>query len=863
MLIKENQYKAKSFLLVLSRKSTIIIRTSFALLLFLGTLYVGAESHRQGWIGMVRNQVRLYQSMISEQGTDLAAKALSGALATPKHIALNVSFKHYEKLRKARDRAIAQKMLIQGENDFVPATFVYEGKEFPVKIRLKGDWIDHLEGEKWSFRVKTKGATTLFGMKKFSLQRPETRNEVYEWIFHTMLKREDLLSLRYDLIQLSLNGKDLGIYAVEEHFEKRLLEHQSRREGPIVRFSEDQFWLARLKQEYPFPGRKLNRTASYESASIDAFQTPSWLSTPARRAEYKSAVSLLEDFRQGKMMPSQVFDAQKIALYFALCDLLGTRHANEWHNIRFYYDPIRSRLEPIGYDGNIGQSSHSLSYQASDTFRKSIFQDPIILSHYIAALERISQPSYLETYFKETGAELQRLLQITYKEKPAWKFSKQRFLANQAYIRSVIYPTTALIAYAQQSHPHKLTLSFRNPHDLPTQILGVSFNNKQLTHSLTHTLIESTKGEFLQHFTISLPDEWSSHADPISELRIQYKVIGTSTARETSVFTTPYLLRTDFTKTLTHSPANMNSFPFIHTDENLKKIFVMPGKWSLQQDLVFPSGYIVHVGPGTTLDLTHHSSILSYSPLIFSGSQTQPIVLSSQDRTGQGLIVIQASKESHLTYVHFRNLAQPNEPAWEVTGAVTFFESPLHCRFCRFEDNNSEDALNIIRSKFTLEQCQFSQISADALDTDFSSGSITSSFFSHIGNDGIDVSGSNVTLEEIQISDVGDKGISIGEQSRVVAKKLSIQKAHIGVAVKDLSQVDAQEVNITEGPIGIAVYQKKSEFGPGQGIFRQLTLNNVDKPYLIEHSSLLTANEETLSPNYQGQLVTELERIAQ
>ena len=32
----------------------------------------------------------------------------------------------------------------------------FEDEENPVRIRLKGDWTDHLIGEKWSFRVETK-----------------------------------------------------------------------------------------------------------------------------------------------------------------------------------------------------------------------------------------------------------------------------------------------------------------------------------------------------------------------------------------------------------------------------------------------------------------------------------------------------------------------------------------------------------------------------------------------------------------------------------------------------------------------------------------------------------------------------------
>jgi len=48
-------------------------------------------------------------------------------------------------------------------------------------------------------------------MKQFSIHHPNTRNYVYEWIFHQALKREGVLSLRYDFIEVTLNGKFLDI----------------------------------------------------------------------------------------------------------------------------------------------------------------------------------------------------------------------------------------------------------------------------------------------------------------------------------------------------------------------------------------------------------------------------------------------------------------------------------------------------------------------------------------------------------------------------------------------------------------------------------------------------------------------------
>ena len=60
------------------------------------------------------------------------------------------------------------------------------------------------------------------GLEEFSVQKPITRNYIYEYIFHKILEANNLIGLKYFFINLSLNDTDRGIYAVEEGFSKEL-----------------------------------------------------------------------------------------------------------------------------------------------------------------------------------------------------------------------------------------------------------------------------------------------------------------------------------------------------------------------------------------------------------------------------------------------------------------------------------------------------------------------------------------------------------------------------------------------------------------------------------------------------------------
>mgnify|MGYP002628780752 FL=1 len=129
-----------------------------------------------------------------------------------------------------------------------PCVIEYEGKRYAGKIRFKGDLTDHLWGDKWSYHVELNDGT-INGKSTFSIQRPATRGYGQEWLVHKLCAANNVLSTHYSFLPVSLNGRDLGLYAFEEHFEKQLLESQDRREGVILKFDETLFWNWQLLEK--------------------------------------------------------------------------------------------------------------------------------------------------------------------------------------------------------------------------------------------------------------------------------------------------------------------------------------------------------------------------------------------------------------------------------------------------------------------------------------------------------------------------------------------------------------------------------------------------------------------------------------
>ena len=121
---------------------------------------------------------------------------------------------------------------------FSRASLNYNENNFNIKLRVKGDrtlhWYDKFQT---SYKIDLRGDDRIWGLEEFSVQKPITRNYIYEYIFHKFLESNNLIALKYFFINLSINDTGQGIYAVEEGFQK-LIERNKKRNGPIFGVDE-------------------------------------------------------------------------------------------------------------------------------------------------------------------------------------------------------------------------------------------------------------------------------------------------------------------------------------------------------------------------------------------------------------------------------------------------------------------------------------------------------------------------------------------------------------------------------------------------------------------------------------------------
>ena len=152
----------------------------------------------------------------------------------------------YSTLKNFRDQAISQKVITKNLKKEFKGFLKFKGKTYKIGIKFKGDWTDHLKGYKWSYRIMIKDGMSVMGLRTFSIQSPAVRDYLNEWVIHKICEKEDLLTTSFSYIPVAINGLDFGLYNIEEHFEKQLVESRKRREGIILKFDEEGFWEANL-----------------------------------------------------------------------------------------------------------------------------------------------------------------------------------------------------------------------------------------------------------------------------------------------------------------------------------------------------------------------------------------------------------------------------------------------------------------------------------------------------------------------------------------------------------------------------------------------------------------------------------------
>jgi hypothetical protein len=804
-----------------------------------------------------------------------------------KKLYIDVNHRNFMKLSHEQQEVIERGH--GGNYDFsnVNANITYKEKKFDVRIRLKGDNLNQFINNQWSYRINVKGGDHLMGMKVFSLHHQKHRNYIYEWIYLQALKKEGIIAPRYHFVEAILNGNNLGIYAIEEHFSKEILESNNRREGPIIRFDEniepsfiEEIILNRPASNFPqlsWPNYL------FHYGHLKGFKSAEGTKYSSSSDAFLRCATLIEKYRDGSLSFSEVFDTEQIAKHAALSFIFGALHGLDINNQRFYCNPVTGKIEPIGYDGNAGTTQFTKDghYNVEEFYNR--FETIIgpqgnneFYFQFVKQLEKYSDPKYLDSLFNKEFMEkidenIEKSLQghSVYERISLNKFNevaslqkdivrkKSLFHHNQRSVRNLIKLKYSIVAYLTDFDGKLGKIEVSSLHPLPIQLTHLSIDENII--SIPNIVLSSANFKYpfdhsklnYHSFNIELPFQ---NNENLNRAKIHYKVYGSSSINEDFLINRPR--KNDYffiMENNTNSIINQ-SFDNVSISFEKKEITIKKGKWKLDKPLYIPEGFIVKASAGTELEFNNNSFIFSKSAFHFNGTKELPILITSKDNTGNGLIITGVNNTTYFNNVIVSNLSTTEESGFDITSPITFYDSNLVFNDVTFLNNKSgDDLLNIIRSKFFINNSQFSGSLSDALDIDFSEGIITNSVFVNCGlananGDCIDFSGTSATLDNIYIDGAGDKALSAGEASQIKIKNIRISNASMGIVSKDKSVVTANEVYILKTEIGLLAYQKKSEYGPGVLIAKNVIFKDTHQKYERDDNSIIQIENQLIRP---------------
>ena len=463
-------------------------------------------------------------------------------------IYFDLSFKNFRKLDEERKKQLSNVYNIKSEVSNAKAKIKNSGKSYNAEIRLKGDGsAGHFSGDKkWSLRVKIQDEDTLFGIRKFSIQKPETLEFIYEWLFNKAFKAEGGISKRYKFVRVYFNGDYWGVMTFHKNFDKNLIENNKRREAPIIRFDTD-YRIQALVKDFElgsiFGKTEILPITHYQRAKSDI----------NFKNQYKTAASLLESLRRGELKASEVLDIEKFAIYVALCDLFNGYHGLIDGNMAFYFNPITTLLEPIAEDVDANTHSATIGISIINGYLEtprlwvdldsnlgnrfiltSLFQDNEFISRYMYYLSKFSKESYLKKFFQNIEQDLEEKLNTLYADYHYYFFdiNDNILTTKQKKIRELLDPPIGLLCYFHEQKEQNIHLKVGTVQYLPVELVSINYNGNDFQILNEEKVIFGKKKYDLINYNeviAKIPNDLPLTNEVKENLKIEYKILGTKT----------------------------------------------------------------------------------------------------------------------------------------------------------------------------------------------------------------------------------------------------------------------------------------------------------------------------------------------
>ena len=768
---------------------------------------------------------------------------------------IDIKFRHLHRLHARRDAAQVNGWLVPGDDDFVPASVATSGIDVPVRLRLLGPESDFIDGDLWSLEIRVDGDAHVNGMRHFALYPPAVVDGSTPLVAAEHFRRIGLASPRSSLVEVALNGDQLGQAIVIELPSDELLRSQGRRTAPIVHLDSGPYWSA--------------LAANGEAGPYDNPYTASVVaSRKARRNadDTATAIGLFRAFLDGTLSASQVFALDETARWLAAAEFWGEGDALHWARTHFYLDAATVRLAPIPSLPGIRAPSRPMHRAragelitprsalgerllADAEMRHRFARELVALADSMKATPTTASPTSRDD---ENGAEALRMalqrranwaLERLHLESPFFKPIDFSTLVARATSLSEIDPRRstwfdANVARSDFEFSRVVSAYARVDEDGPFLDLLNLLPMPVMVATLRHdeagmpgapiTLASRIR------FPIALPA--TPHGATPTPVRVRYRQPNAATisneirgvariAGEMEEY--PFLARRSLDPLLEHPVPTASldevlaTHEFLHRVPGDQAIHTRPGRYDVAGSLVLPAGTSLVIEAGTELTFEARAALIATGPLDLRGTEKAPVVLrGTEGRKGprwQGVALLRATRPSHWTHARILDGAGIDRQGWHIPAAVTVRDALIELDHVEIKASRADQALALVNSRATAHDLRIVDSAGTALwlkgsQADFSNLLVTGS-----GRIGIHAAGSRVSLRGGSLRQIRATALEAAEMSQVDAGDLDIADVSIAACAKSGAQLRLDGSRIERAAhIPLLAFTDLAELGGGE-----------------------------------------------
>ncbi len=707
------------------------------------------------------------------------------------NIIINIDQKNLYNLELQRQQRLGKIQKSQTDlYNFSIGEIIYQGEKFPIKLRVKGDRMIHYQDKNGtSYKVDLRGPKRIWGLEEFALQKPITRNYVYEHMFHKLLEFNNLISLKYFFINLKLNDTDQGIYAVEEGFSKELIERNKRRNGPIFGIdevvSDDTIGVV------------------YPNVLFDLYSKNYWLENYPELIE--KALAKLNNLKKNNINVDEVFDLEKWATYFAIIDLSNGKHGAISKSVKLHYNTVTSKFEPIGFDAQI-DSDYNTDFLLLDFlnpynkkcgaycydrewFLKFLKTNDGKLNYefinlYLKNLEKLSSDEFLSNFNKKYSKKINF-------------FNSQIYSENSKKTRG-LYKGLGLYIFDQD------LLSKRSQYIKDRLNRIDKIEKLQLSLKDKKIIFDNLNKSFFKRLDIDCKGKETKESYIFNGLEINFDQNCKYSIGDKNIkpYKNIFILNNNI-EIEKNELTDLDEIDLIDQAYYLKKDII------INKDYYFPKNKKLIIEEGVKINFESDALIVSEGSILFQGTRLKPIIIDGND--GRGSLIL-SNNEFSFNNVIVKNLSFPKDKRKILYGGINIINSKLEIENTNIKDSNSEDAINIISSESLIRNLIVKNIAADAIDIDFGTLSFENISCENISNDCLDASGAEIEGSFLAGNKIKDKGLSFGENSEGAISNVNFQNTKLGIAVKDGSYLELSKYKLSNNEYDLAVFNKKKEY---------------------------------------------------